>query len=73
MSDTIIVAIISGVGTMAGAVVSILTANRITNYKIERLEEEVRKHNGIIERTYKLEERMSVAETKINDLEGKRK
>lgn len=73
MSDTIIVAIISGVGTMAGAVVSILTANRITNFKIERLEEEVRKHNGIIERTYKLEERMSVAETKINDLEGKRK
>ncbi len=73
MSDTIIVAIISGVGTMAGAVVSILTANRITNFKIERLEEEVRKHNGIIERTYKLEERMSVAETKIEDLEGKRK
>lgn len=73
MSDTIIVAIISGLGTAAGAVVSILTANRITNFKIERLEEEVKKHNGIIERTFKLEERMSVAETRINELEAKKK
>lgn len=73
MSETIIVAIISGLGTAAGAVVSILTANRITNYKIERLEEEVKKHNGIIERTFKLEERMSVAETRINELEAKKK
>lgn len=73
MSETIIVAIISGIGTAAGAVVSILTANRITNFKIERLEEEVRKHNGIIERTYKLEERTAILETKVDNLEGKKK
>lgn len=73
MSETIIVAIISGLGTAAGAVVSILTANRITNYKIERLEEEVKKHNGIIERTYKLEERTSVLETRVGDLEARKK
>ena len=72
MSDTIIVAIISGLGTMAGAVVSVLTANRITNFKIERLEEEVRKHNGVIERTYKLEERTAVLETKVEGLEAKK-
>ena len=73
MSETIIVAIISGIGTAAGAVVSILTANRITNFKIERLEEEVRKHNGIIERTYKLEERTAILETKVDNLEDKKK
>lgn len=73
MSETIIVAIISGLGTAAGAVVSVLTANRITNYKIERLEEEVRKHNGVIERTYELEKRTAILETKVDDLEAKKK
>lgn len=65
MSDTIIVALISGLGTAAGAVVSILTANRITNFKIERLEEEVKKHNSIIERTFKLEEKTAVMDEQI--------
>lgn len=73
MSDTIIVAIISGLGTAAGAVVSILTANRITNFKIERLEEEVKKHNRVIERTYELETRTKVLETKVDALEAKKK
>ena len=73
MSDTIIVALISALGTGAGAVVSVLTANRITNYKIERLEEEVRKHNGIIERTYDLETRTAILETKVDDLEATKK
>ena len=73
MSDTIIVALISALGTGAGAVVSVLTANRITNYKIERLEEEVRKHNGIIERIYDLETRTAILETKVDDLEAKKK
>ena len=79
MSDTIIVAIISGIGTAAGAVVSVLTANRITNYKIKRLEEEVKKHNSIIERTFKLEEKTAVQEEqikvanhRIDDLEKER-
>lgn len=73
MTDTIIVALISALGTGAGAVVSVLTANRITNYKIERLEEEVRKHNGVIERTFKLEERTAILETKVDNLEAKKK
>ena len=72
MSDAIVVAILSAVGTGAGAVVSVLTANRLTNFKIERLEEEVRKHNGVIERTYELETRTKVLETKVDALEGKR-
>lgn len=76
MSDSIIVAIISGIGTMAGAIVSILTANRITNYKIERLEEEVKKHNNLIERMFAVEqqtaildEKVKVANHRIDDLE----
>lgn len=68
MNDTIIVALISGIGTAAGAIVSVLTANRLSNYKIERLEEEVKKHNQIIERTFKLEERTSVLENEVDGI-----
>lgn len=73
MSETIIVAILSCLGTAAGSIVSILTANRITNYKIEKLEEEVRKHNGLIDRMYRVEGRCDVLQEKIEDLEGKKK
>ena len=71
MSETIIVALLSCLGTALGSTVSILTANRITNYKIEKLEEEVRKHNGLIDRTYKLEEKTEVLKVKLEEVEGK--
>lgn len=77
MSDAVIVAILSCLGTGTGAVVSVLTANRLTNFKIERLEEQVKKHNNLIERTYKLEEtcavlntELKVANHRIEDLES---
>lgn len=72
MSETIIVALLSCIGTATGSVVSILTANRLTNYKIdvvqkemEELKEETKKHNEVIARTYKLEEKASLIEEKI--------
>lgn len=37
-------------------------------YRLEQLERKVDKHNQVIERTYKLEERASVIETEIEDL-----
>lgn len=70
MSDTIIVGLLSLIGTIAGTFGGILTANKLTTYRIERLEEKVNKHNSIIERTYKLEGRMNEAEHDIKDLKG---
>jgi len=37
-------------------------------YRLEQLEKKVDKHNQVIERTYRLEERASVIETEIDDL-----
>ena len=51
-----------------GAFAGILTANRLTTYRIERLEEKVDKHNSVIERTFRLEGRMTEAEHQIRDL-----
>ena len=70
MNDTVIVGILALIGTLAGTFGGILTANKLTTYRIERLEEKVNKHNNLIERTYRLEGRMNEAEHDIKDLKG---
>ena len=70
MSETVIVGLLSLIGTLAGTFGGILTANKLTTYRIERLEATVNKHNTIIERTYILEGKMSEVEHDIKDLKG---
>lgn len=72
MSDTIIVGILSLMGTLAGSYGGI----KLMSYRIEQLEKKVEKHNNLIERTYKLEEisalqaeQIKVANHRIDDLE----
>ena len=43
----------------------------LMDYRLEQLEKKVDKHNQVIERTYKLEERASVIETEIEDIKKK--
>jgi len=71
MTNEIIVAIIAFLGTMAGTAGGIITSSKLTNYRLKKLEEKVDKHNMIIERTYILEEKIKVANHRINDLEKK--
>lgn len=65
MSEPITVALLALVGTMVGTFGGILTANRLTNYRIERLEKQVEKHNQVIDRVYKLEQADAVEEEEI--------
>lgn len=65
LSDTVIVALISLVGTLGGTFGGILVSNKLTNYRLEQLENRVNKHNNLIERTYKLEEDIRLHEEKI--------
>lgn len=58
MSDTIIVAVLSLVGTLAGTFGGILTSNRLTGYRIEQLEKKVEEHNGVCDRVTVLEDNM---------------
>ena len=71
MSETVVVAIVSLVGTVFGSVIGILTSNKLTAYRIEQLEKKVDKHNSVVERTYQLEEKIKVANHRIEDLEKK--
>ncbi len=70
MSDTIIVALLSLFGTLAGTFGGIITANKLTTYRIERLEQQVSKHNSIVERTFVLEGQIKEAMHDIRDLKA---
>ena len=77
MEDTIAVALISFAGTLIGTFGGIVTANKLTNYRISQLEKKVEKHNSVIERVYQLEkgeavieEEIKVANHRIADLEN---
>ena len=77
MSETIIVAILSLIGTLAGSLLGIVAANKLVIYRIEQLEKKVEKHNNVLERVYDLEkseavikEEIKVANHRINDLEN---
>ncbi len=68
MTEGIWVAIISLIGTLGGTLGGILVSNRLTVYRIAQLEEKVNKHNNLVERTYRLEGRMTEAEHDIRDM-----
>lgn len=65
MATEIWVAILSLVGTLVGTLGGILVTNKLTTYRIEKLEQKVDKHNNLVERTYKLEGRMETVEQGI--------
>jgi hypothetical protein len=68
MTETIIVAAISLVGTLAGSLGGILAASKLTTYRIEQLEKKVQAHNNLIDRMYKVEMREEVLEEEIEHL-----
>ncbi|MBQ9992927.1 MAG: hypothetical protein IJP33_05830 [Firmicutes bacterium] len=71
MTNEILIALLSFVGTLIGTLGGILAANKLTTFRIERLEEKVNKHNNLIERTYKLEGRVTEIEHDIRDLNNR--
>lgn len=76
MTDTVIVALLSLAGTLTGAYLANRKSTALIAYRLEQLEDKVNRHNQVIERTYKLEEaealleeRVRVANHRIDDLE----
>lgn len=68
MPTEIIVSILSLLGTVAGSLGGILVSNRLTAYRIQKLEEKVAKHNNLIERMYKVEDSAKSAHHRIDEL-----
>lgn len=77
METEVIVSIITLLGSAIGTFAGIAVNSRLTNYRLEQLEKKQDKHNQVIERVYRLEERdavleedIKVANHRINDLEN---
>ena len=73
MTEATIVALLGFAGTLLGSLFGVLTAQKLTQYRLAQLEEKVNKHNSLIERTFKLEGRMDEAEHDIRDLKNTRR
>lgn len=76
MTEAIWVAVLALLGTLGGTFGGILTANKLTNYRIEQLEKKVAEHNNLVTRLYAvekneaiMEEEIKVANHRIDDLE----
>ena len=65
MSDAVVVALIGLAGSGVGSLCGVLVSLRLTQYRREQLEHKVEVHNGVIDRVYKLEERTELQEEKI--------
>lgn len=82
MSEAVLVAIITGGISLIGTVLTVLVTSKKTdkqmeisqavmNEKIETLTREVREHNNFAQRVPVLEEKVKVANHRLNDLEAK--
>lgn len=69
MNSTIIVALISLVGTLSGSLGGILVSSKLTNYRIEQLEKKVDKHNNFAEKIPLLTARIDMISERMEELE----
>ena len=66
----IFVALLGFAGTLLGSLLGVVTAQKLTQYRLQQLEEKVNKHNNIIERTFRLEGQMAECQHDIKDLKA---
>lgn len=70
MSDVIIVAIIGCLGSVLGSLLGIIATSKLTQYRLEQLENKVDKHNSVIERVYVVEGVITELQHDVKELKG---
>lgn len=68
MSEQIVSAILSLIGTLAGTFGGILVSAKLITYRIEQLEKKVEKHNSVVERTFVVEGQIKELQHEVADL-----
>ena len=69
MESTVVVAILSLVGTLGGSIIAGIVSNNKTLYRIEQLERKVEKHNSV-ERVAIAENTLKSQQHQIDELKG---
>lgn len=72
MTEEVFVAILGFAGTLAGSLIGVLAAQKLTQYRLGQLEEKVSRHNNLIERTYILEGKVTECQHDIRELKGRK-
>lgn len=70
MTSEIIVALLGLVGTLSGSFLGVVAASKLTQYRLQQLEEKVNKHNNLIERMFVLEGKVDECQHDIRDLKA---
>ena len=72
MDTTVVVALISLLGTLVGSITGVLVSNRLSNYRIEQLEKKIDKYannsDEMKERLIIVEQRTTAAHERIDDV-----
>lgn len=71
ITESIVIALITGGLAVISNVIIAFQSNSKTIYRIDQLEKKVEKHNQIVERMTVAEEKIKVANHRIEDLEEK--
>ena len=66
--ESIVVALIGLAGSAIGSILGVMASAKLTSYRLEQLEKKVEVHNGLIERTYRLEGEMTEVQHDIRDI-----
>ena len=69
MDTNVIVALLSLVGTLGGSLGGILVSSKLTNYRLQQLENRVAEHNHFALRLPVVEEQIKVINHRLEDLE----
>ena len=72
MWESVLAALVTGVLTLVGVLVSNSRAQAVTETRLEELTREVREHNGFARRMPVVEEQIKVMNHRISDLENER-
>lgn len=70
MIESIIVGILSLSGTVIGSIAGILASNKLTAFRLDRLEKKVELHNQIAERMIIAEQNIKNIYADIDELKG---
>jgi len=77
MNTEVIVALVTGIFTLTGVIITVVAGNhktsqqisenqKMTIYRIEQLEKKQDKHNSLIERMYNAEDKLNILEERTN-------
>lgn len=69
MDSTVLVALLSLVGTLFGSLAGIVVSSKLTNFRLEQLEKKVDKHNGFAEKIPVLQEQIRSLSERLEDIE----